>query len=311
MIKSNKASGISVQIQFQGFEPDSGHVTHATDGITGFPGARRWLLAAAAAVLLGGCATAGDSRDPIEPFNRAMFSFNEGLDKAVVKPVAEGYRAVVPGVARSGVTNFFGNLEDLWIAVNQFLQGKFTEGVQDIARFIFNSTIGMFGLIDVASDFDLPKHNEDFGQTLGRWGVGNGAYVVLPFIGPRTTRDAVATVVDIEADIVRNVDHVPTRNTLLVTRLINTRADFLDTVRAMEDAALDKYIFVRDSYLQRRRNLIYDGNPPREPAADFGSDPVAENQAPSSEANPDPVDASKAPASAEAAPPDPALAGGG
>lgn len=265
-------------------------------------GVRRWILALLAVCVLGGCATATDPRDPIEPFNRAMFSFNEGLDRTVIKPVAEGYRVVVPGIVRSGTTNFFSNIEDLWIAVNQFLQGKFTEGVQDLARFVFNSTIGMFGLIDVASDFDLPKHNEDFGQTLGRWGVGNGAYLVVPVFGPRTVRDAFGRLIDVEADPVRHIGHVPTRNTVLVVRAVNDRANLLDTVRIMEEAALDKYIFVRDSYLQRRRSLIYDGNPPREPSSGLGGAALPENQSRNTGSIPER-------AVAEAPAPDPSPAG--
>ncbi len=224
----------------------------------------RLVVLLAAAVLFAGCATATNPRDPIEPFNRAVFNFNETVDSAVLKPVAQGYRAVLPEPVRAGVGNFFSNLEDLWIAVNQVLQGKVVEGIQDTARFVFNSTIGLFGLIDIASDIGLPKHDEDLGQTLGRWGINSGPYLVIPFLGPSTVRDGLARVGDRQADFVLNIKHVPTRNSLAAVRIVSKRTDFLDSVQVLEEAALDKYGFIRDSYLQRRRSLVYDGDPPRE-----------------------------------------------
>jgi phospholipid-binding lipoprotein MlaA len=175
---------------------------------------------------------------------------------------------VVPDLARSGVTNFFSNLEDVWIMFNNLFQGKVESALDDMARVLVNSTVGLFGVVDVASDLGISKHNEDFGQTLGRWGVGSGPYVVLPFLGSSTLRDALGLgLVDMQGDIVRQLDHVPTRNSLFVTRLINTRANLLDASRIVEEAALDKYSFTRDAYLQRRESLIYDGNPPRQPSA--------------------------------------------
>jgi len=228
--------------------------------------------------LLGGCASSGNPRDPFEPVNRVVYSINDSLDRAIAKPVAEGYRAVVPELARSGVTNFFSNLEDVWIMLNNLLQGKVESALDDMARVLVNSTVGLFGVVDVASDLGISKHNEDFGQTLGRWGVGSGPYVVLPFLGSSTLRDALGRgLVDMQGDIVRQLDRVPTRNSLLVTRLINTRANLLDASRIVEEAALDKYSFTRDAYLQRRENLIYDGNPPRQSGAlnDGEADAVA------------------------------------
>lgn len=228
--------------------------------------------------LLGGCASSGNPRDPFEPVNRVVYSINDGLDRAIAKPVAEGYRAVVPELARSGVTNFFSNLEDVWIMLNNLLQGKVESALDDMARVLVNSTVGLFGVVDVASDLGISKHNEDFGQTLGRWGVGSGPYVVLPFLGSSTLRDALGRgLVDMQGDIVRQLDRVPTRNSLLVTRLINTRANLLDASRIVEEAALDKYSFTRDAYLQRRENLVYDGNPPRQSGAlnDGEADAVA------------------------------------
>ncbi|MDP1526646.1 MAG: VacJ family lipoprotein [Rhodocyclaceae bacterium] len=215
-------------------------------------------------VALGGCATSGNQKDPVEGFNRAMFAFNEGLDAVIIKPVAKGYDAVMPTPVRTGVTNFFGNIADLFIGVNNLLQGKPAEAASDIGRVLVNSTIGILGLIDVASDMGMEKHEEDFGQTFGRWGVGDGAYVVLPVFGPRTVRDTVGLVLDVKADPVANVDDVSTRNTLLALRMVDNRADLLPADKVIEEAALDKYAYIRDGYLQRRRSLIHDGNVPRE-----------------------------------------------
>src|SRR5665647_608258 len=146
---------------------------------------------------LGGCATTGGGNpdDPLERYNRAMFNFNDGLDKAIIKPVASGYKAVMPEVARTGVTNFFSNLGDIWIGINNILQGKIGAGASDFGRFAINTTAGILGLFDVASNAGLEKHNEDFGQTLGRWGMGSGAYVVLPILGPSNVRDGLSTLI--------------------------------------------------------------------------------------------------------------------
>lgn len=218
----------------------------------------------ALAGLLGGCATSGNPKDPIEGFNRAMYAFNEGVDTVVIKPVAQGYDAVLPSPVRTGVTNFFGNIADFFIGVNNLLQGKPDQAASDIGRVLINSTIGILGLIDVATEAGLEKHEEDFGQTFGRWGVGDGAYVVLPIFGPRTVRDTAGFVLDMAADPVAGIDHVPTRNTALALRLVDTRADLLPADKVIEEAALDKYSYVRDGYLQRRRTLVHDGNAPRE-----------------------------------------------
>jgi phospholipid-binding lipoprotein MlaA len=214
--------------------------------------------------MLGGCATSGNPKDPVEGFNRAMYAFNEGLDTVLIKPVAKGYDAVLPTPVRTGVTNFFGNIADLFIGVNNLLQGKPGQAASDIGRVLINSTVGILGLIDVATEAGLEKHEEDFGQTFGRWGVGDGAYVVLPFFGPRTVRDTVGLVLDIKADPVANINDISTRNWLLALRIVDTRADLLPADKVIEEAALDKYSYIRDGYLQRRRNLIHDGNPPRE-----------------------------------------------
>jgi len=217
----------------------------------------------ASASLLGGCATSGNPKDPVEGFNRAMFAFNEGLDKAVLKPVAQGYDEVLPTPAKTGVSNFFGNIRDVFIGVNNLLQGKVPEAASDWGRVAINSTVGVLGLIDWASDWGLEKHDEDFGQTFGRWGVGPGAYVVVPVFGPRDARDTVGLVADVAADPLGHMHNVPARNTLIVTRLISDRAELLPADKVIEEAALDKYSYIRDAYLQRRRSLVYDGAPPR------------------------------------------------
>ncbi|MDO8348321.1 MAG: VacJ family lipoprotein [Rugosibacter sp.] len=222
------------------------------------------LVLVVAAGLLGGCATSGNPKDPIEGFNRAMFAFNEGLDKAIIRPVATGYDAVLPAPVQTGVTNFFGNIADLFIGINNVLQGKVAAGFGDFGRVAINTTVGILGVIDVATDVGLEKHEEDFGQTFGRWGVGSGAYIVLPLFGSRDVRDTAGLVLDVAADPVANHGHVPTRNTALALRLVNDRANLLPADKVIEEASLDKYSYVRDAYLQRRRSLIYDGNAPRE-----------------------------------------------
>lgn len=214
--------------------------------------------------LLTGCASSGNPKDPIEGFNRAMFAFNEGLDTAIIKPVATGYEAVLPSPIRTGVTNFFGNIDDLFIGVNNLLQGKVPEAFSDLGRVVINTTIGLLGVLDVASEAGLEKHDEDFGQTFGRWGVGNGAYVVVPFFGPRTVRDTVGLVLDVAADPVANHEPARVRDAALVLRVVNDRANLLPADKVVEEAALDKYSYMRDAYLQRRRNQIHDGNAPRE-----------------------------------------------
>jgi phospholipid-binding lipoprotein MlaA len=178
--------------------------------------------------------------------------------------VATAYRDAVPEPLRTYARNFFGNIADLWIGANNILQGKPADGLQDWARFVFNSFFGVFGINDVASDMGFEKHNEDFGQTLGRWGVGDGPYLVLPVLGPSTVRDGAGTAVDIYVDPVGDIKPVPLRNSTVALRMVGTRADLLDAGRLLEEAALDRYVFLRDAYLQRRRNLIYDGSPPRE-----------------------------------------------
>lgn len=221
-------------------------------------------------VLLGGCATT-NPRDPFEPVNRAVYSFNDAMDTAIIRPLAEGYRAVLPSFVRTGISNFFANLNDVLIALNNLLQGKVVAAVSDVGRVLVNTTLGVGGLVDVASKMNLEKHNEDFGQTLGYWGVGDGPYLMLPFLGPSSLRDAFGRVVDGRGDPVGFLRDIPWRNSLLGVRTVNQRAELLDTSKILETAALDAYEFLRDGYLQRRRNLIYDGSPPREKDEDANS----------------------------------------
>lgn len=219
-------------------------------------------------LLASGCATVEGERDPRDPwegFNRGVYRFNETFDEYIAQPVARGYVAVLHQEIRTRVGNFFSNILDLLIGANNVLQGKFEEGINDWARFGFNSTIGLLGIHDVASDFPgLEKHNEDFGQTLGRWGSPPGPYLILPFLGSSTVRDAAGTAVDWVVQPVGEVRPIALRNTLYGLYFVDTRAQLLDASRLLEEAALDKYVFQRDAYLQRRRSLIYDGRPPRE-----------------------------------------------
>lgn len=243
-------------------------------------GLRRRLQRLAVALLMGaaaGCATTGeaDPRDPLEGFNRAVYAFNDGLDEAIAKPVATAYVNVVPVPVRERVRNFFGNIADLLIGVNNLLQGKLGDAGNDWARFVFNTTFGLFGIHDVATDMGFEKHNEDFGQTFGRWGAGNGPYIVLPILGPSTLRDAVGTVLDIRTDPVSTHNETRERNSMIVLRLTSQRADLLEAGKLLEEAAFDKYVFTRDAYLQRRRSLIYDGSPPRERIPDSRLDAPA------------------------------------
>lgn len=228
---------------------------------------KRWARNFVIALLLpgaAGCATTnGDPRDPLEGFNRAMYSFNDGFDEAIGKPVASAYRDALPGPVRNWIRNFFANIGDLFIGANNLIQGKPADAVTDWARFAFNSTFGVFGINDVASDMGLEKHDEDFGQTFGRWGAGDGFYLVWPFLGSSSARDTVGLVFDIGLDPVLQHEPIAARNFMTIVRATGRRADLLEASRILEEAALDKYVFQRDAYLQRRRNLVHDGNPPR------------------------------------------------
>lgn len=223
------------------------------------------LLAVCAVLLLSACAsTPGvgmDPRDPLERYNRAMYAFNSKLDQKVIRPVAEGYADYVPSLVRTAIGNFFGNVGDVWTAVNNYLQFKPREGTQDVARVVLNSTFGIAGLIDVATPMGLPKHDEDFGQTLGKWGVSSGPYLVLPVFGASTVRDGFARPIDFLADPLSRMGDPETRNIIRAVRIIDARADLLGASSLFEDAALDSYQFLRDAYLQRRESRVRDGVP--------------------------------------------------
>jgi phospholipid-binding lipoprotein MlaA len=249
------------------------------------------LCAVAGIMLTTGCATtgSGDPRDPLEPMNRAIYTFNDGLDTVLIKPLAIVYEGVVPEFIRTGISNMFSNINDILVALNNLLQGKVTAAGLDVSRVIVNSSVGLLGFFDVASKIGLEKNDEDFGQTLGVWGVGDGPYLVLPFLGPRTLRDAVGTGIYVAVDPVSQIDPSRDRNQVFALRLISDRTKLLGASNVLETAALDPYEFVRDAYLQRRRNQIYDGNPPREKFDDANAAEVAARGVNRREPEPQPV----------------------
>jgi phospholipid-binding lipoprotein MlaA len=241
------------------------------------------LLAAVWA--LAGCATTlndvrggpGAKLDPWENWNRKVFAFNEAVDENLLKPVATAYSNIVPEPIRRGVGNFFGNFADAWSAVNNLLQGKATAGVYDIVRVGTNTVFGLVGVLDVATEMGVEKTREDFGQTLGVWGMGTGAYIVWPLLGPSSVRDTIGLPLDMAASPTTVINDGQTRYSLTALSVVNTRANLLGATRVLDDIALDKYNFVRDAYLQRRRSLVFDGNepPPEDPSAAEPEDAAA------------------------------------
>ena len=222
-------------------------------------------LALLAGVLaLQGCATVktADVRDPWESMNRSVYQFNDVVDNVAIKPAAQLYVKVLPSFVRTGVGNFFGNLGDVWSMANSALQLKGQATVETFMRINVNTFFGLGGLLDVATEMRLEKRKEDFGQTLGYWGVKPGPYVVLPLLGPSTLRDTLALPLDMQGDASRQFSDEATRNALTVTRVLDIRSGLLQTVDVVKAASLDPYTFVRDGFLQKRRNDIYDGNPP-------------------------------------------------
>lgn len=269
---------------------------------------RRSLAVAGLALLalLAGCATvppnAGeDPRDPLEALNRQVFGFNEGLDKVVLKPLAQAYDQVLPIPVQDCLSNGFSNLREPSNAFNNFLQGKPAEAVSDVCRFAVNTTVGLLGCFDVASRMGLERHREDFGQTLGKWGLGQGPFLVLPLFGPSSIRDATGLGVETVLDVNFWINNVSVRNTIFGVRTINARDELLRADDLISGAALDKYTFVRDGYLQRRRNQVFDGNPPREKDEEDEPDeePAAKSPAPS-------VGSGAPPAGTDVKPADPA-----
>jgi phospholipid-binding lipoprotein MlaA len=228
--------------------------------------ARRIGALAIVAACLAGCASGPQANpvDPLEPYNRGVTRFNDVVDGAVMRPVAVAYETVVPQLLRTGVNNFFNNLTDVWSFANSVMQLRAQQSAQTFMRVNVNTFFGLGGFLDVASEAGIERHREDFGQTLGRWGVGPGPYLVLPILGPSTVRDTAAIPVDYVGGLISNVDNIPLRNTMYGMRLIDARADLLKVDRMLDQMALDKYSFTRDIFLQRRQNDVYDGNPPEE-----------------------------------------------
>lgn len=224
--------------------------------------------------------TTYDPKDPLQAYNRVMFAFNERADQYALKPVAKAYRFITPKPVQFVVGNFFSNLGDLWTGFNNLLQGKGKAAASDTARFFVNSTLGFLGFADVATEMGLEKHNEDLGQTLGWWGVPSGPYFVIPLLGPSTIRDATSRLVDVYGQPYMWQDgHEALKWSLWTVDKVHTRASLLDAENAFNDAALDKYTLMRDGWLARRRNQVYDGDPPDEDdAADpYGDDPYADD----------------------------------
>ena len=255
------------------------------------------LLGLALIATLAGCAAppaAGpvgqDARDPFEGVNRQVYAFNDSLDRAVLKPVAQGYVNVVPSPIRSCIRNAYNNLGDVWSAANSVLQNRVPDGINMGFRFMLNSTMGVLGCFDVATKAGSPRIRADFGQTLGVWGVGAGPYLMLPLLGPSTVRDAGGTVVDFTFDplaLSNIIDNVPVRNSLIVLKLVNLRANLLDVGNLLNDVALDSYAFTRDAYLQRRNSMVKgvrsngaDENLPDYSLPDYGDDPAPAPGAP-------------------------------
>lgn len=217
------------------------------------------ILGLSIAATLTGCAAAPGSSDPYEPFNRKVYQFNEGLDKRVLQPAAKGYKAAVPEFVRTSIGNVFSNVGDVRNILNNTLQGKFTTAYSDFGRIMINSTLGVLGLFDIASAAGVEKHNEDFGQTLAVWGVPRGPYLVLPLFGSSSVRDGFGKAVDMGTDPVSLINPVAAQLAVQGTRVVDTRAGLLDAGNLLETAALDRYLFVRDIYLQHRDSLVRDG----------------------------------------------------
>lgn len=227
------------------------------------------LLAAMLALAgLGGCASVPrpTPADPLEGWNRGVQRFNDEVDAAVLKPVATAYRDVLPEPVRDGVGNFFGNLDDVWSAANQLLQGKLEAALNMTLRVGVNTVFGLGGVLDPASEAGLERQSEDFGQTLGRWGLPPGPYLVLPLLGPSSVRDTAGLPLDMAATSTGHlIDPEGAANWATALRVVDTRARLLDATRLLDDIALDRYSFLRNAYLARRRNLVWDGNPPEPP----------------------------------------------
>jgi phospholipid-binding lipoprotein MlaA len=225
------------------------------------------LATCALALLVFGCASQAN-KDPLEGINRGIYKFNDVADKAVIKPISKGYKAVAPAPVRIGINNFFNNLRTLTSVFNNLLQLKFANAFSESGRFIINTTFGLAGFIDVAGMDKIPVHKEDFGQTLGHWGVGNGAYLVLPLLGPSTVRDASGLIVDTTTTdpitYTHNIGEIRLHNQLRAAQFIDKRTELLDASDIVDEASLDPYAFMRDAYLQHRASAVQDGLVPRD-----------------------------------------------
>ena len=241
-------------------------MTNRNDSATPRKARTGLALALGAAVLLSGCATTANPKDPFEKFYRAMFSFNDTVDRVALKPAATAYKNATPTFVQTGVNNFFGNLTDLWSSLNNFAQLKGQDGLNDFMRFAVNSTLGLAGVLDIATPAGMRKHNEDFGQTLGYWGVPSGPYLMLPLLGPSTIRDTATLPADWWGDPWTHVNDVPWRTGGIVLRAVDQRASVLDASNLLEDAALDRYEFIRDGYMQRRNSKVLDTDKAQERA---------------------------------------------
>jgi phospholipid-binding lipoprotein MlaA len=231
------------------------------------------LVGLSGCATLSGNATPGQVADPWENWNRKVYAFNEAVDGAVLKPVAETYRDVLPAPVRTGIGNVLGNIGDVWSTANHFLQGKLQSGFEMGMRVLTNTLFGLGGLLDPATEFGLERRSEDFGQTLGHWGLGNGPFVVLPLLGPSTLRDTAGLLVDRQAAPGSLPSKEGERYALTALELVNARADLLSTTQLLDRVALDKYVFIRDGFLSRRRDQLFDGAPPMETFDDGGDEP--------------------------------------
>lgn len=216
-------------------------------------------------ILISGCASikSDNPQDPLEKINRPIYKFNRGLDKIILKPLAKGYKAITPDPVEKGVSNIYENLSDIITSVNGLLQGKVKQSGSDLLRVVVNSTVGLVGIFDVASSWGLDKHDEDFGQTLGYWGIKPGPYVMLPFLGPSDFRDVWGVAGDYPLNPVIYSDNVRLKNSVSGMRVIDKRASLLEYDNQLEEA-IDEYAFIRDAYLQNRQYKVFDGNPPED-----------------------------------------------
>ena len=225
---------------------------------------KSWVLGLLALLVLQGCASvkSADARDPWESMNRSIYNFNDVVDTVAVKPVTQMYVNVVPSLVRTGLHNVVSNLGDVWSMANSVMQLKGQHAAESFMRVSVNTVFGLGGVLDIATEMRIERHKEDFGQTLGFWGVKPGPYMVLPILGPSTVRDSLAFPADYQGNVARQFSDQATRNSLTAVRVVDVRASLLKTVDTVKEAALDPYTFIRDAYLQKRENDVYDGNPP-------------------------------------------------